>query len=53
LRHVRTVVTDPELRRQNQRHLADEIQHSRVGWAGCTSDDAARGSGASLENRGW
>jgi hypothetical protein len=32
LRHVRAVVTDPELRRQNQRHLADEIQHSRVGW---------------------
>jgi hypothetical protein len=32
LRHVRAVVTDPELRRLNQRHLADEIQHSRVGW---------------------
>lgn len=32
LRHVRKVVTDPELRRLNQRHLADEIQHSRVGW---------------------
>ncbi|HEV8550205.1 MAG TPA: hypothetical protein VGQ57_14275 [Polyangiaceae bacterium] len=33
LRHVRKVVTDPELRRLNQRHLADELQHSRVGWA--------------------
>jgi hypothetical protein len=32
LRHVRQVVTDPELRRLNQRHLADEVQHSRVGW---------------------
>lgn len=32
LRHVRKVVTDPELRRQNLRHLADEVQHSRVGW---------------------
>jgi hypothetical protein len=32
LRQVRLVVTHPELRRLNQRHLADEIQHSRVGW---------------------
>jgi len=32
LREVRRVVTHPELRRLNQRHLADEIQHSRVGW---------------------
>jgi hypothetical protein len=32
LRRVRPVVTDPDLRRLNQRHLADEIQHSRVGW---------------------
>jgi len=32
LRHVRKVVSDPELRRLNQRHLADELQHSRVGW---------------------
>jgi hypothetical protein len=32
LREVRKVVTHPELRRLNQRHLADEIQHSRVGW---------------------
>ena len=33
LRHVRKVVTDPELRSQNLRHLADEVQHSRVGRA--------------------
>lgn len=33
LRHARRVVTDPELRSQNRRHLADEVQHSRVGWA--------------------
>jgi hypothetical protein len=32
LREVRRVVTHPELRQLNQRHLADEIQHSRVGW---------------------
>jgi hypothetical protein len=32
LRRVRRVVTLPELRRLNQRHLADELQHSRVGW---------------------
>lgn len=32
LRHVRKVVSDPELRLLNQRHLADELQHSRVGW---------------------
>jgi hypothetical protein len=32
LRHVRMVVDDPALRRLNQRHLADEVQHSRVGW---------------------
>jgi hypothetical protein len=32
LRHVRRVVTLPELRRLNQQHLADELQHSRVGW---------------------
>jgi hypothetical protein len=32
LRHVREVVSEPELRRLNQRHLADELQHSRVGW---------------------
>jgi hypothetical protein len=32
LRHVRKVVTHPELRRLNQIHLADELQHSRVGW---------------------
>jgi hypothetical protein len=32
LREVRKVVTEPELRKQNQLHLADELQHSRVGW---------------------
>jgi hypothetical protein len=32
LRHVRRAVSDPELRLLNQRHLADELQHSRVGW---------------------
>jgi hypothetical protein len=32
LQHVRQVVTEPELRRLNQQHMADELQHSRVGW---------------------
>jgi hypothetical protein len=33
LRHVRPVVQDPELRALNRRHMADELQHSRTGWA--------------------
>jgi len=37
LRHVRPVVAEPELRRLNQRHLADELQHSRVGWGFLTA----------------
>jgi hypothetical protein len=32
LRHARRVITDPELRRLNRRHLSDELAHSRVGW---------------------
>lgn len=40
LRHVRKVVTDPELRLLNQRHLADELQHSRVGWGHLATLDA-------------
>lgn len=32
LQHVREVVTHPELLKLNRRHLADELQHSRVGW---------------------
>lgn len=33
LRRVRESVSDPALRKLNQRHLADELQHGRVGWA--------------------
>lgn len=33
LRHVRPVLEWPELRELNRRHMADELQHSRVGWA--------------------
>jgi hypothetical protein len=33
LRQVRPKLEDPELRQLNRRHLADELQHSRVGWA--------------------
>ena len=33
LRHVRPTLTLPELRELNRRHSADELQHSRVGWA--------------------
>lgn len=32
LRHVRGVMREPEFLRNNQTHLADELQHSRVGW---------------------
>lgn len=32
LQDIRPRVLDPELRRLNQRHLADEVKHARVGW---------------------
>ncbi|HEY2408518.1 MAG TPA: ferritin-like domain-containing protein [Polyangiaceae bacterium] len=32
LRHVRPQLIDPELRALNRRNIADELQHSRVGW---------------------
>lgn len=44
LRAVREVIHEPELRRLNQRHLADELQHSRVGWGHlATLSDEQRG----------
>lgn len=42
LRHVRPTVSDAELRKLNRRHLADELRHSRVGWAHLSTLDAAR-----------
>ncbi|MEO8916942.1 MAG: hypothetical protein ABI488_05925 [Polyangiaceae bacterium] len=43
LRHVRPALTLPELRELNRRHMADELQHSRVGWAHlATLTDAQR-----------
>jgi hypothetical protein len=43
LRHARAVISDPDLRRFNRRHLADELQHSRVGWGHlATLDDRRR-----------
>ena len=42
LREVRPRVVHPELRRQNQQHLADELKHSRVGWGHLSTLDAAR-----------
>lgn len=33
LQQVRPLVRDPALRKLNRRHLADEMQHSRTGWA--------------------
>jgi len=42
LRHVRPRVSDPELRALNRRHLADELQHSRVGWGYLASLDERR-----------
>jgi len=41
LRRVRPVIVEPELRRLNQRHLADELRHSRVGWAHLSTLDAS------------
>ena len=32
LRLIRPVLREPELLELNQRHMADELQHSRVGW---------------------
>ena len=34
---MRPVVENSELRKLNQRHLADELQHSRVGWGHLTT----------------
>lgn len=42
LQHVRPTVTDTELRNLNRRHLADELQHSRVGWGHLATLDAAQ-----------
>lgn len=42
LRHARERITDPELRRLNRRHMADELQHGRVGWGHLASLDAHR-----------
>jgi hypothetical protein len=43
LQGVRKVVTEPELRKQNQLHLTDELQHSRAAWAHLfTLNDDAR-----------
>jgi len=32
LRHARPLIEDPELREFNRHTMADEVQHSRVGW---------------------
>jgi hypothetical protein len=44
LQDIRPRVLDPELRRLNQRHLADEVKHARVGWGhlATLSDDDRR-----------
>jgi len=41
LKRVRSVITHPELRALNQRHLSDELRHSRVGWAHLSTLDAS------------
>lgn len=44
LRTVRKSMHEPAFLRNNQRHFADELQHSRVGWGHlATVDDARRG----------
>jgi hypothetical protein len=42
LRLVRPVLREPELLELNQRHMADELQHSRVGWGYLATLDAAQ-----------
>lgn len=33
LQDIRPRVQEPELRRNNRQHMADEVQHARIGWA--------------------
>jgi hypothetical protein len=40
LTNVRGVLRDGAFRKQNQAHLADELQHSRTGWAHLSTLDA-------------
>lgn len=42
LRRVRPTLVDPELRKLNRRHMADELRHSRVGWGHLTSLSAEK-----------
>ena len=42
LRQVRPHLTDPELRKLNRRHSADELRHSRVGWGHLASLDEGK-----------
>jgi hypothetical protein len=42
LRHVRPSLVDPALRRLNRRHMADELRHSRIGWAHLASVSEAK-----------
>ncbi len=42
LREARPRIQSPPLRKLNQRHLADELQHCRVGWGYLSSLDAQK-----------
>jgi hypothetical protein len=42
LRLARPCLVDDALRKLNRRHAADELQHSRVGWAYLSTLDARR-----------
>ena len=42
LRHVRPTLKDKDLRELNRLHMADELQHSRVGWAHLASMSAEK-----------
>lgn len=42
LQGVRPAIRDGELRRLNQRHMSDELRHSRVGWGHLSTLDAER-----------
>ena len=42
LQHARPLISDPDLREFNRDNLADELQHSRVGWGHLATISAAQ-----------
>ncbi len=42
LQHARPLISDPDLREFNRHNMADELQHSRVGWGHLSTISAAQ-----------